>query len=91
MTRTIDNFVLYSIFTSIIFTLVALQFLFPSSYIFPLDRKLTGLLGAVLMAAISSAFPIHTGTTGSSTSSDDDGHKTFLEYVDIQVQIPLNR
>jgi hypothetical protein len=62
----------YSLLTTMVFSFVAIVFLFPSSSLFPLDRKLTGLLGSTLIAGISRLYQ----ETGS-----------LLDYVDVQVRI----
>lgn len=58
-----------------IFAVVSFQFLFPSNYFVPLDRRMSGLLGAVLCAMVSYILPESASIAG--------------EHVDIEVLVIL--
>ena len=58
-----------------IFAVVSFQFLFPGNYFIPLDRRLSGLLGAVLCAMIAYLVPESASIAG--------------EHVDIEVLVIL--
>jgi hypothetical protein len=60
---------------TIIFGLVSCQFLFPGNYFIPLDRRLSGLLGAVLCALMAYLLPGSASIAG--------------EHVDIEVLVIL--
>ena len=48
---------IFDAFTTAIFLVVAVQFLFPSNSVIPLDRRLSGLLGASLCIVTQWAIP----------------------------------
>lgn len=58
-----------------IFAVVSFQFLFPGNYFIPLDRRLSGLLGAVLCAMVAYLMPESASIAG--------------EHVDIEVLVIL--
>ena len=77
-TSNVSESVLCKLSISIIFGIVSINFLFPSNIFIPLDRRMIGLLGAILCIAINILFLKST-----------ESHEVPGKYVDFSVLIIL--